>query len=56
MQVYRMGLLMRRLDAARLQPPPDGAASSLQPLSAEQIATAVNATLIEGYKTGRPLC
>lgn len=52
-QVYRMGLLMRKLDAMRLQPPPDGVVSNSQPLSEEQVATAVNATLFKGCQSDR---
>jgi hypothetical protein len=51
-QVYRMGLLMRKLDAARLQPPPDGAcsSSSSEPgvLSEVDVAQATNSMLFIG--------
>jgi hypothetical protein len=51
-QVYRMGLLMRKLDAARLQPPPDGAcsSSSSEPrmLSEVDVAHATNSMLFTG--------
>lgn len=50
LQAYRMGLLMRKLDAARLQPPPDGACSSagLGMQSEADVAQAANSMLFQG--------
>jgi len=67
LQAYRMGVLMRRLDALRLQPPPDCAAGrgsrqqgvkrgglgSCQPLTQGQVMQAVNGVLFRGIDANK---